>query len=191
MSAVCVTVEHKYKKVKQYCTRQDFACNRKVRQSPIGMLYKASCLQLNFRTCLYGGEQVQDQYEIRAPSLDEYLAATNWARAKRGEILRSIALAFGFYFCGASRGIVLRSSRNISLKFINHSCHQIQVCISFLTRRLSTLLFIFQFDDSSSLSSSIASLHAGPPFSPSTSSSSYRSTLLRRHQRAKNLSFSS
>lgn len=73
MSAVRVTVEHSYKDIKKYWTSQDFARMLKVRKAPISLLYRSSCLLFNIRTCLYGGGQVQHQYHLRAPSVEEYL----------------------------------------------------------------------------------------------------------------------
>lgn len=73
MSTVRVAVEHNYKDLKQYWTSQDFARNLKVRLTPIAMLYKASALLLNFHVCLYGGGQVGCQFDVKPPTLLEYL----------------------------------------------------------------------------------------------------------------------
>lgn len=73
MSAVRVTVEHSYKDIKQYWTSQDFARMLKVIKAPIALLYRASCLLFNIRTCLYKGGQVKHQYQLRAPTVEEYL----------------------------------------------------------------------------------------------------------------------
>ena len=49
MSMVRVSVEHRYKELKQKYPSQDFARKMHVRQSPIGQLYRVCALLWNFR----------------------------------------------------------------------------------------------------------------------------------------------
>lgn len=74
MSSIRVSVEHNYKDLKQLWVSQDFARNLKVRQAPIGLLYKASALLLNFRTCAYSCGQTSARFNVVPPSLEEYLS---------------------------------------------------------------------------------------------------------------------
>ena len=78
MSRVRVSVEQSYKDVKQQWISQDFPRNLKVHQSPISLLYRASVLLLNFRTCFYKGGQVGIQYQCSAPSFEEYVQDLFW-----------------------------------------------------------------------------------------------------------------
>ena len=77
MSAVRITVEINYKGVKQLWKSQEFKRNLKVMKAPISLLYKASALLMNFRICYYNGGQIKSQYNIRAPSIEEYLNNNN------------------------------------------------------------------------------------------------------------------
>ena len=52
MSGVRVSVEHNYKDLKHYWVSNDFARELKVRQAPVGLLYRASAILLNFHACL-------------------------------------------------------------------------------------------------------------------------------------------
>lgn len=74
MSSLRVLVEHNYRDLKQLWTSQDYARNLKVRQAPIGLLYQASAIMLNFRTCLYRGGQTVERLGLNPPTLDEYIA---------------------------------------------------------------------------------------------------------------------
>lgn len=58
MSAVRVTVEWNYKDLKQQWSLNDYARSLSVRKAPIALLYQASALLLNFKTCLENGGQV-------------------------------------------------------------------------------------------------------------------------------------
>eukprot|EP00171_Calliarthron_tuberculosum_P002822 IDg2822t1 len=73
MSAIRVAVEHNYKDLKQIWVSQDFARNLKVRQAPVALLYKASALLWNFRTCFYKGGQVVQAFQVQPPTFEEYL----------------------------------------------------------------------------------------------------------------------
>lgn len=73
MSGILVSVEHSYKDLKQLWVSQDFARNLKVRQAPIGLLYKSSAIMLNFRTCAYKGGQTIARFQVIPPTLDEYM----------------------------------------------------------------------------------------------------------------------
>lgn len=75
MSSIRVYVENNYKDVKQFWVSQDFARNLKVRQIPIGLMYKASALLLNMLICAYGGGQTSARFNVSPPSLDDYLSA--------------------------------------------------------------------------------------------------------------------
>ena len=69
MSGLRVSVEWNYKDLKQLWCRNDFPRMLKVRQLPVGMLYKASALLMNMRTCLYRGGGVARYFSCPKPSL--------------------------------------------------------------------------------------------------------------------------
>lgn len=69
MCKVIVAVEWNYKDLKQMWTENKYARSVKIRQPPITLLYIASALPLNFRTCLSGGGQAGTYLECRAPSV--------------------------------------------------------------------------------------------------------------------------
>ena len=71
MSSLRVAIEHNYKDLKQMWTSQDFARKLKVRQAPIGMLYKAPALLRNLRTCAYRGGQTIATFRVDLPTIDE------------------------------------------------------------------------------------------------------------------------
>ena len=73
MSALRILVEHNYRDLKQWWCSQDYARNLKVRQAPIGILYQASTIMLNFNTCLYRSGQTIERFGISPPSLDDYI----------------------------------------------------------------------------------------------------------------------
>lgn len=73
MSGVRVAVEWNYKDLKQMWSTNDYSRLLKVRQAPIGLIYKASALMLNLRTCIYKGGQAGSYFEVKAPSISEYL----------------------------------------------------------------------------------------------------------------------
>ena len=75
MSAVRVSVEWSYKDLKQLWSQNDYTRALKVRQAPIGLIYKASALLLNFKTCLEAGGQVQSFFKCAPPTLTQYLNA--------------------------------------------------------------------------------------------------------------------
>lgn len=72
MSAVRVSVEHTYKDLKQQWQSQDYPRNLKVRKSPVGLLYRSAALLWNFRTCFYGGGQVEQSFMVKPPTFEEY-----------------------------------------------------------------------------------------------------------------------
>ena len=73
MSRVREAVEWSYKDLKQMWTRNDFARSLKVRQAPISLLFIASTVLLNFKTCLENGGQVGAYFECSGPTLSRYL----------------------------------------------------------------------------------------------------------------------
>lgn len=75
MSAVRVSVEWSYKDVKQMWSCNDFARKMKVKESPISLMYIASVILFNFRTCLYGGGQTGSYFSCEPPTLDTYVNA--------------------------------------------------------------------------------------------------------------------
>lgn len=75
MSSVRVAVEWNYKDLKQVWATNDYARLLKVRKAPVAILYKASALLLNMRTCLYKGGQVGSYFAVEAPSWHEYLTS--------------------------------------------------------------------------------------------------------------------
>lgn len=79
-SAVRVALEKSYKDIKQNWTNQNFAHMLKVRKDPIELLYHTSCLLFSIRICLYKGGQVQHQYQVRAPTVVEYLELSKGER---------------------------------------------------------------------------------------------------------------
>lgn len=74
MSAVRVAVEHGYKEVKLFWTSQDFSRKLKVKQAPIGLLYRSSVLMWNMRVCFYGCGQVTEKFGVDPPTIEEHLA---------------------------------------------------------------------------------------------------------------------
>ena len=70
-----VSVEWSYKDLKQLWSLNDYARALKVLQAPIGLIYKASALLLNFKTCLEAGGQVQSFFKCASPTLTQYLGA--------------------------------------------------------------------------------------------------------------------
>lgn len=73
MCGVRVAVEWNYKDLKQQWSSNDFSRQLKVRMAPIALLYKASAILLNMRTCLYKGGQTGSYFAVQAPSVTEYL----------------------------------------------------------------------------------------------------------------------
>ena len=67
MSGVRIAVEWNYKDLKQLWSLNDFPRALKVRQGPIGLIYTASALLINFKTCLEGGGQVQAYFKCPPP----------------------------------------------------------------------------------------------------------------------------
>ena len=75
MSAVRVAVEWNYKDLKQLWSFNDFPRGLKVRKSPLGLIYTASALLPNFKTCIEGGGQLQAYFNCPPPTFTEYLNA--------------------------------------------------------------------------------------------------------------------
>lgn len=73
MSSLRVLVEHNYRDLKQFWTSQDYSRQLKVRAAPIGLLYRASAIMLNFRTCLYESGITCNRIGLHPPSLDVYI----------------------------------------------------------------------------------------------------------------------
>lgn len=74
MSSLRVSVEHTYKDLKQMWTSQDFSRKLKVREAPIGTMYKAAALLWNMRTCAYRSGQTIATFRVDPPTLEDYLA---------------------------------------------------------------------------------------------------------------------
>ena len=72
MSAVRVFVEWNYKDLKQMWARNDFSRLLTVRRFPFGLLYTASAVLLNFKTCIEKGGQTSTYFNFIAPIFDEY-----------------------------------------------------------------------------------------------------------------------
>lgn len=72
-SAVRVSVEWNYKDLKQMWSRNDFARTLKVHKAHIALMYQASALLLNFKTCLENGGQVRHFFNCLPPNLSQYL----------------------------------------------------------------------------------------------------------------------
>lgn len=72
-SAVRVTVEWMYKEIKLYWTTTDFKRKMRTRENAVALLYLASMLLTNVRTCLYHENTVSQYFKCRPPTLQLYL----------------------------------------------------------------------------------------------------------------------
>lgn len=73
MSKVREAVEWSYKDLKQMLTRNDFARSLKVRQASISLMFTASTVLLNFKTCLKNVGQVGAYFDCPSPSFSAYV----------------------------------------------------------------------------------------------------------------------
>ena len=67
MRAVRVAVVWNYKELKQMCFFNDLTRALKVRQSPVGLIYPASAILLNFKTCIESGGSFKRVSSARLP----------------------------------------------------------------------------------------------------------------------------
>lgn len=74
MSSVRVTVEWSFGRVTSLWRLLDFAPALRVLSSPIGSYYQVAVLLTNCRTALDGRNEVSDQFQVKPPSLGEYVA---------------------------------------------------------------------------------------------------------------------
>lgn len=140
---VQVAVDHTNKSVKNYYKSRDFSWNMQVRKATIVFLYKASCLQLNFRVCLYDGGQVQSLFKIRASSLRKYLTS-NYRDAIVIALDRSLTVRVKIYgFGSAFHKLVLHFSRHNLIKSGNCFSEQLQVGLFHLSSSPSFFLLFF------------------------------------------------
>ena len=73
MARVRVAVEWNYKDLKQQWSTNDYPRMLRLRKAPVSVLYVASALLWNFRTCLYKGGQVSSYCDCPALSLHTYV----------------------------------------------------------------------------------------------------------------------
>lgn len=73
MSSLCVSVEQKYRDVKQMWSSQDCDRKLKVRQAPIGLLYQSAVILLNFTKLIYRVGQTIETFGLYPPTLEEYI----------------------------------------------------------------------------------------------------------------------
>lgn len=72
MKAPRASVEWGFKDVKQVCSFLDFPHKMKVREVPVGLLYKIGALVWNLRCCMYGSA-TSAFFKCAPPSVEDYL----------------------------------------------------------------------------------------------------------------------
>jgi len=73
MAAVRVSVEWGYKEVKQVFTSLDYKRKLKVREGPVGLMYRCAVFLWNVRVCFYGS-QTASFFSCEPPTVEAYLA---------------------------------------------------------------------------------------------------------------------
>jgi len=73
MAAVRVSVEKGYKEIKQVFSCLDYKRKLKVREGPLGLMYRCAVFLWNVRVCFYGS-QTASFFSCEPPTVEAYLA---------------------------------------------------------------------------------------------------------------------
>ena len=73
MSAVRASVEWVFGRIKTLFAFVDFSKNLRVMHGPEGMDFPVAGLLTNVHCCVNEGNQISDMFDIKPPSLTEYL----------------------------------------------------------------------------------------------------------------------
>jgi len=84
MNVPRTAVEWGFKDVKQMCSLLDFPRRMKLRETPVGLLYRAGALFWNLRCCAYGGA-TSTFFNCPPPTLSQYLGLPGAGSESEGE----------------------------------------------------------------------------------------------------------